>query len=337
MTPPDIAADGKRPRRLPLLIGSAVATACLSAGVASAQTVEPTEAATVPEAVGGEIPADAEEPTTDAATTEETDADAAATDPAAAEGAEATDEKRKGNRLRLRKEDVSPNRVFWAGRRHARFRFEFTGARIADLNIELMKKKAGEDEMIRRYKRRNLEGGKTYTQTWNGRRSNGDHVRRATLYFVVAESPGQRLKRGDANGDRQFKVFPAIFPVQARHDYWDGFGAGRGHQGQDVGAKCGAPLVAAEPGKVSIKGYDGGGYGYYVVVEVKDSNRDEVYGHLKRKARVAQGSRVSTGEKIGQVGDTGNATGCHLHFEYRPNGNPSPAVTKMLKRWDKYS
>jgi murein DD-endopeptidase MepM/ murein hydrolase activator NlpD len=336
VTPPDIAADGHRPRRLPLLIGSAVAIACLGAGVASAQTVESAAPETSTDATVDDVTTDTAGTETEVTSGEEAPAADATANDAAVEDA-AVEEQRKGNRLRLRKERVTPNKVYWAGRRHAKFKFEFEGARTADLNIEVMKKKDGEDEMIRRYKRRNLEGGKTYTQTWNGRRANGDQVRRATLYFVVAEAPGRRLERKSASGDRYFKVYPAIFPVRGPHQYWDGWGAGRGHQGQDIGADCGTPMVAAEAGKVTIKGYDGGGYGYYIVVDVRGSSRSDVYGHMKDKARVAQGSNVKTGERIGKVGETGNAVGCHLHFEYRKGGSPSPAVTKKLRAWDKYS
>ncbi len=60
-----------------------------------------------------------------------------------------------------------------------------------------------------------------------------------------------------------------VFPVKGKHTYGDGLGAGRGHQGQDLLAKCGKPIVAAQPGKVKVKDYQAGGAGNYVVVKGK--------------------------------------------------------------------
>lgn len=336
MTPHPTAPDRERPRRLPIVIGSAVAFACIAAGVASAQTVDSTEPAPTTDEVAEELQADPEASATEPAADEGN----ATEDPATntAEDEVTTSEQRKGNRLRLEKQDANPGKVFWKGVRKARLEYKFVGARTADLRIEIWKKRSGDDRMIRRYNKENVESDKLQVQRWNGRNSEGSHVKRANLYWVVAEVGGKRLSRKRASGDPGFRVFPAKFPVEGKHSYWDGWGAGRGHQGQDVGAKCGTPLVAAEPGKVVAKAYDGGGWGYYVIVKVAGKkNLYEVYSHMKSKARVNQGSRVKTGERIGQIGESGNASGCHVHFEYRPDNVPSPRATKLLKRWDSWS
>lgn len=134
----------------------------------------------------------------------------------------------------------------------------------------------------------------------------------------------------------------SAFPIPASHTYGDGFGAGRGHQGQDVFSQCGKRLVSAKAGRVQRRDYDGSG-GHYVVIDTKGSKIDYVYMHLKRKAIVRKGERVRAGQKIGNVGETGNAVGCHLHFEkwsgpgYYEGGSAQSSVTRTLKRWDRNS
>jgi len=135
---------------------------------------------------------------------------------------------------------------------------------------------------------------------------------------------------------------PYTFPIEGKHYYGDGFGAGRGHQGQDVFSNCGKHLVAIRAGKVQQVGYQSSA-GNYIVIDVKGKELDFAYMHLKNKAIVREGSTVRMGQKLGEVGTTGNASGCHLHFEkwsgpgYYEGGNPLSSVTRSLKKWDKYS
>ena len=83
-------------------------------------------------------------------------------------------------------------------------------------------------------------------------------------------------------------------------------GAGRGHQGQDVFAKCGTKIVAARGGKVQTNAYQSAA-GYYVVIDGKKTGKDYVYMHMEKKGRPKEGSRVRTGEMIGRESDTGDA------------------------------
>ena len=133
-----------------------------------------------------------------------------------------------------------------------------------------------------------------------------------------------------------------IFPLPRTTTYGDGFGAGRGHQGQDVFASCGSKLIAHHGAACRLVDRQSSA-GNYIVLDADGTGIDFVYMHLKQKAIPREGSKVSKGEKIGEVGDTGNASGCHLHFEkwtapgYYEGGNASRTVTKALKKWDKYS
>jgi hypothetical protein len=132
------------------------------------------------------------------------------------------------------------------------------------------------------------------------------------------------------------------FPVPGEHQYWDGIGAGRGHDGQDIGAACKSTIVVAHTGKViqrSGKGPEGAA-GNYLMIWDKKTNRTHVYMHLFSPPAVALGDEVTTGQFIGKVGETGRASGCHLHFELRAGKgwagkvmNPTPS----LKYWDSYS
>ena len=87
------------------------------------------------------------------------------------------------------------------------------------------------------------------------------------------------------------------FPLQAPHTYGDGFGAprdGHSHQGVDIFAACGSPLVAAHSGVVKAKAFQGAA-GNYVVIDAAGIKQDYMYVHLKKPASVAKGQQVSTG------------------------------------------
>jgi len=134
--------------------------------------------------------------------------------------------------------------------------------------------------------------------------------------FVI-DFRGQRSNRSP----RTLAVLPPsaipveIFPVRGPHQYWDGFGAGRGHQGMDIGARCGTRLVAARAGRIEHRAYHGAA-GHYVVIDNRDSNTDFAYMHLVSPSPLRVGQSVAAGQTIGAVGETGNASGCHLHFEF---------------------
>ncbi|HEX2071674.1 MAG TPA: M23 family metallopeptidase [Thermoleophilaceae bacterium] len=136
-----------------------------------------------------------------------------------------------------------------------------------------------------------------------------------------------------------------VFPVAGRHDF-GGSGAdfgsarsGHSHQGHDVFARCGTPLVAARGGKVQARKYHSAA-GHYVVIDADDSGTDYVYMHLAERSPFRPGDSVATGQRIGSVGDSGNARGCHLHFElwsapgYYQGGRPFDPLP-ALKAWDR--
>jgi murein DD-endopeptidase MepM/ murein hydrolase activator NlpD len=108
-----------------------------------------------------------------------------------------------------------------------------------------------------------------------------------------------------------------MFPVSGPHTFGDGFGAarsGHSHQGQDIMAACGTPLVAVSRAKVKFVSSQRLA-GNYVVIRNKKLHQDYMYAHLAAPASVAKGQVVMPGQQLGIVGETGDATACHLHFE----------------------
>ncbi len=94
---------------------------------------------------------------------------------------------------------------------------------------------------------------------------------------------------------------------------------GRWHEGVDLATRRGAPISAAEAGKVIHSG-SLGDYGKTVIVKHAGHYRT-VYAHA-RKTCVRKGQFVEKGQKIAEVGSTGRTTGPHLHFEIRRSETP---------------
>lgn len=107
------------------------------------------------------------------------------------------------------------------------------------------------------------------------------------------------------------------------------FGTWRAHRGVDYGAPTGTPIRATANGVVAFAGRQGG-YGNVVVLRHGGAH-STLYGHLSRFARgMKSGARVSQGETIGYVGQTGWATGPHLHYEFRVGDVPRNPHTIAL-------
>lgn len=114
---------------------------------------------------------------------------------------------------------------------------------------------------------------------------------------------------------------PDRFLMPAEGRLSQGFGSASGqfgytfHNGLDIAAKIGTPVYAAEAGKVT-KVSSSGPYGNHIQIEhnVDGQKWTTVYAHL-HKVDVKTGQSVRQGEPIGQIGNTGNSSGPHLHFE----------------------
>ncbi len=158
---------------------------------------------------------------------------------------------------------------------------------------------------------------------------------------VAAQAPADPLAAG------AFDLVDHIFPVRGRHSYGTGVAAfeaerdGHRHEGQDVFARCGTRLVAARGGVVKLNRSERSA-GHYIVIDGEGTDVDYAYMHLREPSPLATGARVMTGQPIGGVGQSGDADGCHLHFEmwsgpgWYTGGAPMDPVT-FLRAWDAYS
>jgi murein DD-endopeptidase MepM/ murein hydrolase activator NlpD len=111
------------------------------------------------------------------------------------------------------------------------------------------------------------------------------------------------------------------FPVQGPYSFGGAdarFGAkrtGHIHQGQDIIASEGTPVVAPRGGVVTWRAYQAEGAGYYLVLDAVDEEYNYVFMHLQRDVLVQVGQRVRTGQQLATVGSTGSTSAPHLHFE----------------------
>ncbi len=101
---------------------------------------------------------------------------------------------------------------------------------------------------------------------------------------------------------------------------------GRMHAGIDLRAPRGTPIRAAAAGRVIFSGFRGA-YGYKVIIS-HGRGVETVYAHNSRNL-VKRGQRVKQGEIIAHVGRTGNATGSHVHFEFRRHGQALDPVRQI--------
>ena len=172
------------------------------------------------------------------------------------------------------------------------------------------------------------EANGTFRVRITARDSLGYSVVRATTVSVSPPAPA---------GDHRF-------PVAGPHNFGGPdarFGAARSghtHQGQDIMAASGTPVIAPHAGRITWVAYQAVGAGYYVVLASDGEPYNYVFMHLlKGSVLVKSGDHVTTGQQLAQVGATGTAEGTHLHFEVWDgpwyNGGHAIDPLPFLKQW----
>ena len=101
-----------------------------------------------------------------------------------------------------------------------------------------------------------------------------------------------------------------------------------GHAGLDFNGDTGDAVYAATDGRVTYAEYNYGGYGNLIMIIRRDGTETR-YAHLS-KISVKQGERVNAGDLIGRIGNTGDSSGSHLHFEVRVGSVPTPTDPEGL-------
>jgi murein DD-endopeptidase MepM/ murein hydrolase activator NlpD len=230
---------------------------------------------------------------------------------------------------------ATPKSAFFDGVRRPKVTYTFSGPVPLDVTVQVVDRETGElvDSFVDPAAPPNVANA----AAWDGRTVEGTTAPNGEYAFRVGT--GGVTKTTPEAG---FAFHKYRFPLPAKHSYGDGYGADRDHQGQDVFAKCGAKLFAARGGRVQENDVHSAA-GNYLVIDGKDTKTDFMYAHMLRPSPLAEGARVRTGQLIGQVGQTGNASGCHLHFElwsapgYYEGGRAMPSVGIFLKTLDSWS
>jgi murein DD-endopeptidase MepM/ murein hydrolase activator NlpD len=243
---------------------------------------------------------------------------------------------------------TSRTKAFVGARRAVTFSFRLSGTAPAALTVELVR--AADGLAVKSWAPQGVVPGQVTSVSWNGLIDRVPAaLGRYSFRLTAAAADGSRATSAQTGAIQRdaFDLYDHVFPVRGRHNYGgsgSGFGSGRAghsHQGHDVFAKCGVRLVAARGGRVQYSGYHGAA-GNYLVIDGAGSDLDYAYMHLAEPSPFRAGDRVYTGQRIGSVGETGNARGCHLHFElwgapgWYDGGSPFDPLPS-LQAWDSWS
>jgi murein DD-endopeptidase MepM/ murein hydrolase activator NlpD len=251
--------------------------------------------------------------------------------------------------LSLVSAQATPRKSFFYGFRYPSVHFSIGSTQAQnDLQIDVVDSAGA---VVRSFYRNDVEPNVEVRIRWDGTTSEGRPARNGRYSFRIEPQGGAEVAARATTSSEPlglgFALYGYAFPILGPHEFGGAagrFGAGRSghtHQGQDTMAACGTPLVAARGGIVQYSGYQGAA-GNYIVIDGKGTSFDFMYAHLAEPSPLHTGEAVRTGQPIGIVGDTGDATACHLHFEiwtapgWYEGGSPIDPLP-YLEKWDAYS
>jgi murein DD-endopeptidase MepM/ murein hydrolase activator NlpD len=228
------------------------------------------------------------------------------------------------------------------------FKYRFSGDAPTAIRVTLMRLDTREE--VQSWAPEPPARGEVGKVSWNGITGTGGVAPVGRYAFRLVASAGTAAASSASASDSRrdaFDLRTGVFPVKGRHNFGGAgarFGAGRAghsHQGQDVMAACGLPVRAARGGVVKANKFQSAA-GNYVIIDGAATDVDYGYMHLRVPSPYNVGDRVHTGDQIGVVGETGDATACHLHFEewsgpgWYSGGSPFDPLPD-LKAWDAFS
>jgi murein DD-endopeptidase MepM/ murein hydrolase activator NlpD len=250
--------------------------------------------------------------------------------------------------LTLLAAETAPRKSFYFGYRYPRVAFTLGSTAPAnDIRVDVVNQ-AG--ELVQSFYREDVPPNVPQRIRWDGATATGKPAPNGRYSFRIGPqvaAPAARKAPATTATALGFTFYGYAFPVLGAHEFGIGAGrfgaarAGHTHQGQDVMAACGTPLIAARGGKVQYAGWQSAA-GNYLVIDGRGTPNDFMYAHLAELSPLHGGEMVRTGQPIGIVGDTGDATACHLHFEiwsapgWYEGGEPFDPLPS-LEEWDAYS
>ena len=211
--------------------------------------------------------------------------------------------------------ELHRKRLFLLGR-SARVEFTLSGRRVAKIRLHVLN--ASDRSRLATIDLGEREAG-SHSVNFTGLET-GTALPEGHYLLHIA---GRNLRRApSAASTAELEFRHHTFPVTGVFSWGDEgsrFGAprkGHRHQGQDLAAAEGTPVVAPRGGVVETVQYQARGAGHYVVVDGDSEDYDYVFMHLRSGSiPVVAGQRLRTGQLIGEVGNTGASSGPHLHFE----------------------
>jgi len=237
----------------------------------------------------------------------------------------------------VKRSSVAPEHAYFAGRKPATLKYLFRSAG-EPRNVRIRVVQVASRRIVASRTRAGARPGNRHQSVWRGNARGGAPAPDGRYAFQLGVPGSAPVPAG------RFHLHGHRFPVSRPHGTRGAIGefgaprsGGRVHQGFDVTAPCGTPLLAIRAGRVERRGYDPSLYGNFIEVDARRSNLDYFYAHLLHPAEARRGDSVRTSERLGKIGLTGNAAGtpCHLHVELRRSGHlldPKPS----LRRWDRY-
>lgn len=244
---------------------------------------------------------------------------------------------------------TTPRKSFYFGYRYPRLSYTIGSSQPTnDLRIDVLDSAGA---VVKTFYREDVAPEVANSIRWDGTTNEARPARNGRYSFKISSqaptAPAARKASSSTALSLAFSFYGYAFPILGTHDYGSSgarFGAGRSghtHQGQDVMADCGTPLVAARGGRVQMSTWDDAA-GNYVVIDGKGTKYDFMYAHLAEPSPLKEGETVRTGQPIGVVGTTGSSSACHLHFEmwdapgWYEGGSPFDPLP-YLQKWDRYS